>query len=304
MIALAILCMVACGKKEDAQDPPSMPSPALLAKVQKYLELQAEVEDQDGVIEGEDCDSAHWNLLRSVGGRRVNARLFMDGDRRLHRRTARYPECYPGRSDSTMSPDMLLFALAYGMDSRDLGLIQDIFSYGKEHSWIMGDGDRARTLMRPNMQGLYARAIKNLGGPDFAEWLLPNPIVGNPSGYEAQLQVVNVLVDACVNGGIGQDGKDALRAQVARQPNNALFLAALSRFDADVQGRAQDALLNGRIWPADRLPTSADRCEQWLTQRDEGADWDPCPAEGHKHSGGDFLFASAIFLDKHCDGKE
>ncbi len=58
-------------------------------------------------------------------------------------------------------------------------------------------------------------------------------------------------------------------------------------------------LLNEGFFPSDGLPTSANYCTDWLTQRDDDPkDWSPCPDEAKTHSGGEFLFAAALLLGK------
>jgi hypothetical protein len=61
-----------------------------------------------------------------------------------------------------------------------------------------------------------------------------------------------------------------------------------------------EALLdNPGLWPNDRLPTTADRLEPWLPQRDNGPDWKPsAQAPAVTHHGADFLFVYALMEGK------
>lgn len=300
-ILILALALTAChSKRQEPDDTPPMPSPELVAKQALYARLSDAVRDGDGFIETQECDSIHWSALLSAVTHPFNVRAAMDDDRRVYRRPlASYPECYAsGGSASTVSNDALLMVLAYAVATKDLDLARDIFSFGHDHSWRMGDGDPFRTIMRPTLYSLYARAVLALGGPDFPERQLPTFVAGGDTlatGFDAHLAVVSLLTLLKIEGNLPEAGVDVLRRQVERQPNNALFQAALGRFEASHRWVAQQLLMNEAWWPNDRLPTSADRCEQWLTQRDEDEkDWVPCPDEGRTHSGGDFLFAVAV----------
>lgn len=296
IICIAILALSGCAKAENRPDVDPMPSPELLAKVSLYETLADAQKDADGFVYIDTCDSIHWSALGAAVTGPINIRAAMDGSRKLHRRPLGYAECYPTDSGSSISQDALLMVLAYGVAYEDVGLLQDVFSYGKDHRFVMGDGDAFRTVMRPSLQSLYARAIHKFGGADFAERFLPPIEFGVREDFEAHLQVVSILIQAKVDGAITDGALEILRAQAARQPENALFAAALSRFDGSVQARAQELLMH--YWPNDRLPTSSDWCESWLTQRDFGTDWEPCPDQGKTHSGGDFLFAAAVLTGR------
>lgn len=287
-----------CGRfdrKNKADDEPLMRDDALDAKAQLYRDLQPTVADADGFTDTDTCDSIHWAALRRAAGvPGINLRAAMDPERRLHRRPLGYAECFPDHSKSTVSGDVMLYWALAAFVHKDRDALQDVFSYGKEHGFVMGEGSAFDTFMRPDLQGLYARAIKRLGGPNFGEQIYPDP-QDAPSGFAAQLQVVSILAEGAVDRDAISDAyRSRLRAQAERQPNNALFACAALRYGIGDVEHARALLSDERYWPATRLPTSADRCESWLTQRDEGKDWEPCPDEGRTHSGGDFLFAYAV----------
>lgn len=300
---IAILTLAACGRgKKEEPDPPAMPGAELVAKATLYASLIEGRRDADGFIETDTCDSVHWSALAAAATREINIRAAIDRDHRVYRRPLSLPECYATRradgsrlSAATISNDALLFVLAYAVHFHDMPLVRDIFSYGHDHSWRMGDGDPFTTVMRPTLISLYARALLAMGGPDFPiERQSTTFTTEVATGFEAHLQVVSILVLLSVEGSVPEAAVNVLRQQVARQPDNALFRAALGRFDPTQQAEAQRLLLNAAWWPADRLPTSADRCEAWLTQRDQDQkDWLPC-GEGRTHSGGDLLAAFAV----------
>lgn len=298
MKILAILSIVlAIGCRRHEPDPaPPMPSPELLAKVDAYRALLETRRDTHGFLETDTCDSIHWSALAAAVTRPIDIVAAIDPEGAVHRRpTDLYPECYPDQSDSAISNDALLMVLIYGQATHDLALLDRVFAYGLEHDWTMGTGDPFATIMRPTLRSLYARAIKALGGADHIERLAPTFLPTIETGYQAHLEVLGILSLLHSEGSLPESGVGVLRGQVERQPRNALFQAALGRFDPDHRVLAQALLLNGDWWPSDRLPTSGDRCESWLTQRDyDPKDWGPCAEQGRLHSGGDFLFAAAI----------
>ena len=288
----------ACGHPKDDVEPRlGVEDGPLSAKRELYQSLLPTVSDEDGAVEFDKCDSIHWSALTAAATRPINIRAFVDKAGKLHRRPARYAECYPAFSKSENSRDAFLMVLAYAVQWEDLALLEQLFAYGRGHAWIMGKGALSRTVFTPNMQSLYAQAIQHLGGPSHLERLSPVVWTKDGTGFEAHLTVMSILTYGKINGGITEKGMEVLEHHWQREPRNALYAAAYYRYSGVEQARwdAVHALSSNEIWPTDRLPTSAERCEPWLTQRDaNGTGWQPCPEEGRVHSGGDFLLAEAV----------
>lgn len=304
LIMFLLPLFAACGQPDNKPDDLD-PAPADVAQTR---EVYAGAHADGAPIEVDTCDSGHWYFLLGAAETTlpIDARIYMQSDHRVHRKPLRgplaQPECYPDRSDSTTSGDELLYLLAYGLARGDLQLLKDVFAYGKARDWIMGDGDRFRTVMRPGLRALYARAIFVLGGPDFAERFIPTPESGVQVGYEAQLQVVRILIDGKATGAITDEYREIMQKQRERQPRNPLFACAAARYGVDDMARAYGTLGDVSIFPSAALPTSyGNRCESIVTQRDDGKDWQPCktdrdgnPIPDRTHSGADFLFALAV----------
>ena len=291
------LCLVACGHpKDDVEPGKGYEDGPLSIKRYAYTTMLPTVSDEDGFVETDKCDSIHWSALTAAVTRPINIRAVIDGKGKLHRRPPRYEECYPEHSKSENSRDAFLMVLAYAVAWQDLPLLEGIFAYGREHAWKMGAGPISRTLWTGNLIGLFAQAIEHLGGPSHIERLSPILWTKDGEGYEAHLAVISILVYGKIHGGITEKGYEVLEHHYQRQPRNPLYAAAYYRYSGVEQARADAvrSLLDESLWPSDRLPTSADRCEPWLTQRDaEGAGWQPCD-EGKVHGPGDYLFAEAV----------
>lgn len=302
LLLAIILLVTACGaaKRHEAND--GLETSDLVAKRELYASLQPSVADADGFVEVDTCDSIHWSALTAAVTRPINLASARDPSGAWHRRPLSYEECYPKHSKSTISRDALLFVLAYAVAHRDSDIVEGVFSYGRENGWVMGAGPLSRTWFTPNMRALYAEAVADLGGKSHGERYLPVTWSASATGYEAHLGVVSVLIYARLFGGVGDSGLSFLKAQWERQPRNPLFAAAYFRFSGDEAAReaAVTVLRDERLFPSSRLPTSDDRKESWLVQRDEGADWLPCvledksPCPKRVHNGGDFLWTEAV----------
>jgi hypothetical protein len=108
------------------------------------------------------------------------------------------------------------------------------------------------------------------------------------------LDVLRILLNGRVYGAITDAEKGVLKAQAERQPMNALYVAAYEKYHGG--SKAHGLLLDESHFPGDRLPTSAEHCQNYLFSRDqESDDWKPC-AEAHEHDGADFVFAAWIAL--------
>lgn len=298
IVALFLALAAACGHPKDDVEPGSgYEDGPLSVKRYAYETMLPSVSDPDGFVEFDKCDSVHWSALTAAATRPINIRAVIDGKGKLHRRPPRYEECYPEHSKSENSRDAFLMVLAYALAWQDLPLVEGIFAYGRDHMWKMGEGPASRTQWTGNLIGLYAQAIEHLGGPSHIERLSPILWTKDGEGYEAHLAVVSILAYGKIHGGITEKGYEVLEHHYERQPRNPLYAAAYYRYSGveDARKSAVASLLDESLWPSDRLPTSAERCEPWLVQRDaEGSGWQPCPEEGRVHGPGDYLFANAV----------
>lgn len=285
---LPLFVLLACGKKP-TPDLPAYPDPELSARLTTYNSLNEAYRDGDGFLETDTCDALLFTSLSSFH-KAINIWAAYDAASGQWHRTPKH-DCYPDRSKSTISRDMLLGVLWYAYIHDDLKLAESIWDYGSSHEWVMGQGPESRTKFNPAIKATLAQLIYKLGGADhYWERTYPLDLAWLPGStdFEAHVQVWHILLRLRVYDKIESSAFARLKEQANREPENALFQYA----NGDVE-RAIELLKNPAYFPVEHLPTSADRCGHWLFERDKGDDWLPCD-EGKTHTGGDFT--SLAFL--------
>ncbi len=302
-LLIALLALSACGSPHESQ-PSELPA-ALQAKRALYLDLVKSEQGLAGFIDLEACDSVLYSGLLGAAGADVTLTAARDGSGTWTRNPTR--DCYTdGGSDSTFSRDMYMGLLWYAAETKNLALVQETYDYCNAHSTniglgcVFGKGSilDPKYIISPNLVATTAELLYRLGGED-------HPIARNLytkessglSGFQAHLSVLHILLRGKLTGSIPQSSLDRLAEQIDRQPSNALFQLAYHKYHDGDQAAAIEGLSNEAWFPANRLPSSADRCEQYIFQRDFGADWMPCPEENKTHSGTDFLFATKLLLE-------
>jgi hypothetical protein len=116
------------------------------------------------------------------------------------------------------------------------------------------------------------------------------------TGFRAHLDILRIHLSGLVRGGITDGELETIKAQIKRQPRNALFAAVGAKYGVAKATTVHALLFDESIYPADRLPTTKDRCIGYINARNqESDDWKPCPNEGIKeHDGTDLVFAASI----------
>ena len=290
---LAVMIATSCGKSPARETVSQYPD--IADKAARYLELAKQSADADK-WPVHDCDALLWASLYNFAGGDADLDKARDDSGKWYRTPSH--DCYPERSRSSISQDMILGLMLASWQAKDANRIANIIKYGESHVsiggwWLFGDGDLARTLIRTNLQATIYRASRKLGGPSNRLADFP-PVFAHVRGYEAHLHVLHILLKGLIDGSVTTYDLGFLRYFAERAPRNALFQAVFHRFtDGDYTAAAQ-TLRNELLFPADRLPSSAERCEPYLWQRDEAQSWQPCPEEGKQHPGIDFLLAAAL----------
>lgn len=271
----------------------------LRSKLTIYKDLIKSHQDRWGFVETDHCDATLWSGLLGASGVEVQLYRATDPRRpgRWYRRSVDYPECWEcAKSRSTISKDMLLGVMYWAVATKKLHILEDLWNYGNSRSWVMGSGryDGIDSLMNPLWISTLAQAIYVLGGADHSWWRSVKPYYAKADGFAAHLNVLIILLRKDL-GLYGKAEQEILEYHKKRQPKNALFQLAAGNVEV-----AETLLLNEKWWPADRLPTSYDRSESWLFQRDYGSDWKPDDSSVVvEHSGADFIFAANLLLSKH-----
>jgi hypothetical protein len=261
-------------------------------KYKSYLELTKEVRDEHGFIDN--CDSLLFTSLSNIGGFRVDLDPAQDDERPgVWYRTPSH-DCYPRRSGSTISKDMLLGLIWESIYYGGLGRLGDLYDYGSQNSWIMGEGAAGRVVLSPSLVRLLTRAIHHLDGPEYKEEMSYPIVYPDLRGYEAHLQTIYILATNDVDGEIDEQAANRIHGNYARSSRNALFAYAYHLFTDGDQSETIDILLE---FP-DRLPTSGDWCEHYLWER-EPEKWKPCPEDRKKevYPGVDFILVAGLVLN-------
>lgn len=272
----------------------------LQAKRDFYLKEVPKVQGEAGFLSDDHCDSLLWTSLASVGGLDADVLAAREDNGQWHRRPQM--DCYPDGSKSSISRDMLLGVMWWALEFERKDVASGLISYGKAHNWFMGEGDPSRTFLTPALQATLADITKKLGGAD--EVILrnyPQLWTEDQKGFEAHLQVLHILLRGRVNDGIDDVMLKRLKEHVERNPLNPFFQFAAHLYTDGDQSEALSQLLKSSYFPDDRLPSSDDRCEEWLFQRDQDdKGWSPC-GEGRTHHGGDLVFLTKLLEDAKKD---
>lgn len=296
-IFILLLTLNACGWYRHDTEDSHVSDPKrdeLLRKYEVYQRFSTYTQDEQGFILTDECDSLIFSSLLGTT-KSVKIETARDNQGAWHRRPLSYEECYPAYSGSSISRDMFIGVFWYIWVNRRLDLAQQIYSYGAANSWVMGEGDLSRTYMTPGLQATLAELIYRLGGEDhYVVRSVPQVYTAN-TGFAAHLDVLHILLRGEMIGSVNDAELHILEQQTQRMPRNGLFSYSYHRFTDGNQDQAITTLLDSTLFPADRLPTSSDRCEPWIWQRDEGSDWQPCGGD-KMYSGGDYLFLTKLIL--------
>lgn len=294
---LLILLLFSCSKSEKKES--SLAPDPLLAKRDLYLSLQSQALNEHGYAH-EKCDSVGFTALCLASGGCPKADLFKSED---NGRWYRSPEkdCFDkGESQSDFSKDMALMLFVQFYKSKDLPALARFKAYVEENKYVMGRPiDTAegisRVLMSPGliltMEKLYKHLSGSWSGTPIPVENKAIPVINR--GFQAHLDVLKIWLDGELDGTTDDIADFVLRSQVDRQPKNALFQAAYHAYRDGDQTKAQEILMDESLFPSDRLPSTKERCEEYIFQRDYGDDWKPCE-EFEVHDGVDFLVAGMI----------
>lgn len=304
-LLLLTICLAFSACKRDNKPVESTTSEALANKKAFYCEQGKRILSERGFMDDR-CDSLLFTSLwaTACGVSLVDISQWEDPAGKWHRNPERdcFKDGQPNGSASTISRDMflglwhLLWSKKDGMD------IREIREYGEANNWIMGEAKDSETLLSrclltPQLITLLKEMDAKLGGQVASNLVQDNSGDALPvnTGFRAHLDILRIMLNSRVYGAITDSEKSLLKSQAERQPSNALFVAAYERYYGGT--KAHGLLLDESHFPGDRLPTSAEHCQNYLFSRDqESDDWKPC-AEAREHDGTDFVFAAWVALN-------
>jgi hypothetical protein len=279
----AIFCTIlstGCGQSKNESKPSSVTLSDLSAQKQLYLKLVKQ--GKHGWVKSDfNCDSLLYNGLLCASGLDLDITAARGEDGQWYRDLTH--TCYERarKHKSDVSKDQLtgLMWCAYVNGYEDL--LDELYTWGDEHDWIMGRGSYDVVYFMPQFQNTLRALIGKKQN-------IPEVAVDPTKDHQRQIETLNWLLRGEKNGHV----RSGVRAVVAHflksSPANALFNFFHHRFGDGDQTSTLKLLAK---FPKDRLPTSADWCLSWLWTRDEKhPGWQPCPKENLTHSGGDFIF--------------
>ena len=298
-----IFCVLfGCGKRDQTEHRNWETPPELVARLNTYVAQSASMS-----WVSDKCDSVGFTALCKLYGGCAAANIY---DAEVDGRWYRDPQkdCLGNGSKSDMSRDHLLMLMAYfetlahSDQPQALAALRRMRSYLESHGWISGnhDGsiDGANRVLTLSLAPLLIDLIKHVEGltPERAAETDEQKLDVIPvkTGYEAHIEVQKIRLAGIIYGGITVSEVNALRAHAGRVPDNALFLAVLAKYETGDFTAAWEALTRVNYCPVDHLPKSADRCSDYIYQREPGSDWAPCPKEGKTHSGNDCGMAMVV----------
>lgn len=296
-----LLCLftllAGCGAEREGAHVEPTSKDKLKAKMSLYCELSKPHYETHKYVVSE-CDGLLFTALHGLACDYVTVDQFeSDVEPGQWFRNPKHDCFQTGNSDSDISKDMLTGLAAFLQKKGDLNAVERTITYGEKNNWFMGDAKdpftrTTKTLLLPAGQKMFRDIRDRLQlrlTTDIAE---DDGIIGINTGFEAHLDVLGIMVRAATHGSVYTYHAEILKAQAERQPRNAFFQAASSRFEG--VERDLSILLDESYFPSDHLPTNANYCADYLWQRDDKpSDWSPCQGDQVK-SGTDYIVAAYL----------
>lgn len=314
---ILLIAFTACGSSVDVghEEGVETPYPEVAEKFDLYFEQALSLTDEEGFVTAA-CDSLLFTSLLYafvVGDGQDIPMKAMDDTGRLWRTWERsclrtYLETGQGGSRATISLDMVLGWLIWVKAHGKWWELNRFIDYMESVGGKIGDHDgtptglsRIHVYKTPQFHALLYHLRKNLGGN--GHWTTQSPIhvqSWDPKySYPGHLQSLRALLWAKMFGKVPQRVIDVLKQQLEWNPKNALYQALLHKFGQPYECPVK-ILMDERLFPNDRLPTTHERCSGYLWERDPGKDYEPCRTdeEPEVHPGVDFIVAAGICLGR------
>lgn len=286
-----LLSTVACshGKNPDHGTDPAPPMD-LQTKFDNYMAWSKQLQDTSTGWLPFSCDGLLFNSLYAVSGGTPDISLA----ERKPGKWERTPDNVAFGCSSDISKDMMRGLLQWMHDTKQLDAAERMIRYGVVHNWFMGEGPIGEVFMTPTLAADLYEVRFRLGGADSQDRFFPQDYPHGLKGFPAHLQVLGIFLRGQMTGAIPDEAKQILKEQAERVPRNGLFQAVYHRYLDGDQTVAINLLLDPKLFPNDHLPTTDERCSDYIYQRDDvEKDWGPC--EGKKtHTGLDLIFAAHV----------
>lgn len=296
LLVILFLLLASCGRNPASKSTP--PPPDLSRKYQFYLSELESHKDSYGFVTPKG-DSLLFTCLANFAGSTADyTKALVDG------RPIRHPEITSADSSTPISKDMMMGVMYCAYSARDSGFVSSIREYGEKNNWdlcpdnigfdnIPVEDRIGRCIMSPEvvyelavMSGYLVSDIKP--GLNFLDYVINYKDL---RGFEAHLLVLRVGLVGLMRGYLTDRELAIVEFHSSRQPRNALYSAIYHKFSDGVQTSTEAILRDSNLFPNEALPASANRCTDYLWQReDEARDWAPCDSN-KGHNGVDFIVA-------------
>lgn len=290
-VILLFCLLLGCHKVEPKET--LTPTEALRAKRDLYLSFYDQVKDSHGWV-GPHCDGLLFNSLGSAAGLPIP----VGKAEREPGVWERHPafDCYPGESKSRLSKDMVLGLMYWAHVKGEKDLLKRLHDRASDHNWQVCDAVDNETFLSRCVLSLSLVSLLRHALGLSSYWAGSDDQAGIKAGFEGHLEVLKLRTYGRIDGHLSDGDLKQLKAYCDHNPKNALSCAVYHRYADGDQSGATEVLMDEALFPADRPPSSRERCEDYLWQREPGSDWAPCPWEGKIHSMVDFLTAAEEIL--------
>lgn len=297
LFVFSIFFLPSCGKRDKVDEAQQSVVPQdIQDKIKIYQELSKTALDKYGFVHGK-CDSVGFTSLCLASGGCSSTDVFQAEVNGRWYRHAEHDCLATKESKSDMSRDHILMLLTLFQKTKQIEPIKRMRSYLEANNWQLGDHDGSVDGIN-RVQALgFSKYIIDMSSGQLG--LTPpekklTDVIPDKKGFEAHLEVLTIRLESAIYGAITGAQKNELRKQAQRVPRNALFVCMDKRFSGGDLTQGWEILRDETLYPKDRLPSSKERCTDYLNQRDYGKDWEPCPDENVTHAGVDFLFAAEV----------
>ena len=265
----------------------------LLKKERLYRGLAQYHRGDFGFIHTDKCDSL---LLSSLIACRkdfpVSLSMSQDANGYFHRLPISLPECYPERSKSSMSRDMMTgYAFYLAMTKKHDEASNTLINL-ENNDYVMGVGDPSRLILMPTLEKLLAMISKEntLENKMRRRMYVPHP--KNLTGYQVKLDLFAIMAIGELQGGLTEKQMGSVRHYANTIPSCPLVMMLLAMYDSKFSLNETIELLNKEaIFPSGRLPTNRDRYVDWFWDAQNPKDLKPdLSVDIQEFSGCDYLF--------------
>lgn len=282
----------------------------LSIKAEKYKEWAMKQTDEYEWV-GSKCNGLFWNtIFVMVGGWAPITEaqsLETKGKWNFHPARDCLPAKVAGARTGALSTidelNLTALTLHFYREKNTQGIL-DLIAYGEGHNWYMGesvDEETAwrETKMKDNLKNTLYNIRKKLSGENLpeglAEWQMP-PF--NLKGEKAFAAGFEIFTRMQVRGAASAEDIGWFRYYSAREPRNGFLQAVYAQITDNYFRSALDIGLNNKYFPQDRLPSTKDRCEEFLFRIEQNSPgFKPCPP-AKIHSGIDLLLLNGIVNGK------